>query len=527
MTTDIQLTLSPREAADEMLMKMKVSTLAGVDINRIKRVDIIRKSVDARQRNIKINMTLRAHIDQIDDDTKLNPYCGLKYKPVNADAPCAVVVGAGPAGLFAALQLIEEGIRPIVLERGKPVDERRKDVALIAREQRVDPESNYCFGEGGAGTFSDGKLYTRSKKRGNNEKILAILHDHGAQPSILYEAHPHIGTDVLPEVIKNIRHTILKNGGKIHFNTRVTDLLIEDNGDGAAEVTGVQTADGQCFYGPVILATGHSARDTYRMLHSRGVDMEAKGLAMGVRLEHPQQLIDRLQYHTPDGRGKYLPTAEYSFLTRVDGRGVYSFCMCPGGVIVPSASSNGQSAVNGMSASHRGSRWANSGMVVEILPHDIEGDSPLKMLEFQEQVEQTFYNAANGTQKAPAQRMTDFVEGKDSADLENSSYAPGLFAARMDRLLPPMIATRLQAGFKEFGRKKKGFLTPKATVIGAETRTSSPLRIPRDEVTREHCKYKNLYPVGEGAGWAGGIVSSAVDGQNSARTLAAKIKGER
>lgn len=522
MTRDVQLILSPKEAANELLMRMKVSDSIGIDINRINRIDIIKKSVDARQRTIKINMTLRAHIDDVDATSILNSFCGLKYTPLSPDAPQAIVVGAGPAGLFAALQLIEDGVKPIVLERGKTVDERRKDIALIAKEQTVNPDSNYCFGEGGAGTFSDGKLYTRSKKRGNNDKVLAILHDHGAQPSILYEAHPHIGTDVLSEVIKNIRNTILENGGEIHFNTRVSNLLLLQGKD-STTAQGVETADGRTFYGPVILATGHSARDTYRMLHSKGVDLEAKGLAIGVRLEHPQQLIDQLQYHTPDGRGKYLPAAEYSFLTRVENRGVYSFCMCPGGVIVPSASAPEQSAVNGMSSSARGSRWANAGMVVELLPEDVEGSSPLKMLEYQENIERRFYDAAGRTQKAPAQRMTDFVDAKPSLSVEESSYAPGLFTARVDQLLPELISSRLRSGFREFGKKKKGFLTPKATVIGAETRTSSPIRIPRDTDTRQHPVIGNLYPVGEGAGWAGGIVSSAIDGQNSAHALAAKL----
>lgn len=522
MIREISLQATPKEAAEQLLLAMKVSTALGVDVNRIKRIDVKKRSVDARQKQIKINLSLIVHLDEIDEHFTLNEYPDIKYRQVNEDSPRAIVVGAGPAGLFAALELLEHSVKPIVLERGKDVDSRRKDLALIGREGVVNPDSNYCFGEGGAGTFSDGKLYTRSKKKGNNAKVLAILNNHGASDNILYEAHPHIGTDKLPDIIKNIRSTIIRHGGEVHFNSRVTDFLIEET-DGRRKVTGVATADGRTFTGPLVLATGHSARDTYRRLLQSGVAMEPKGLAIGVRLEHPQELIDRLQYHSPQGRGRYLPPAEYSFLTRVDGRAVYSFCMCPGGIVVPSASGPGQSAVNGMSPSNRGSRWANSGMVVEILPDDVEGDDPLKMIRYQETIENRFFEAAGGSQQAPAQRMTDFVEGRSSKALEPSSYAPGLVCSRVDELLPEGIAGSLREGFKEFDRKKKGFLTPKATVIGAETRTSSPLRLPRNPESLEHVGIEDLYPVGEGAGWAGGIVSSAVDGQNAARMLANKL----
>lgn len=518
MIQDVTVILSPRDVASDLTVRAAASTKTGIDINRIKKIDIIKKSIDARQRDIKVNITLRVHIDEIDNSETANPYLNIRFDKVSDDAPSVIIVGAGPAGLFAALQLIEEGVRPVILERGKDVDSRRKDLAAIARQGIVDADSNYCFGEGGAGTFSDGKLFTRSKKKGPVEKILALLHNHGAPENILYEAHPHIGTDLLPGIIKNIRNTILECGGEIHFNSRVTELLTVES-DNGIEVEGVKTADGTRYNGPVILATGHSARDTFRMLYDKGVTLEPKGLAIGVRLEHQQDLIDRIQYHKKEGRGKFLPAAEYSLLTRVDGRGVYSFCMCPGGVVVPSASGPGQSAVNGMSASARGSRWANSAMVVEILPEDVPGNSPLRMLEYQEGVERRFFDEAGGTQKAPAQRMTDFVNGVVSKTLEPSSYAPGIFPAHVDRLLPVEISQRLKKGFVEFGRKKPGFLTPQATVIGAETRTSSPLRLPRDKETFEHIGVRNLYPAGEGAGWAGGIVSSALDGQNVAKAL--------
>lgn len=527
MVRELSICLNPKEAASEMGLRMAVSSALGIDINRIKKIDILKKSIDARQKNIKINLTVNAHIDSIDTNVKVNPFCGIKYPELPAGAPSAIVVGAGPAGLFAALQLIESGIRPIVLERGKDVDQRRKDLAEISRSGYVNPESNYCFGEGGAGTFSDGKLYTRSKKKGSVDKILAVLYDHGANDKILYEAHPHIGTDVLPIVIKNIRQTILNSGGEVFFNTKVERLLLEDETNGRYKCIGVVTSSGKEFFGPVILATGHSARDTFRNLVLQGVKFEPKGLAVGVRLEHPQQLIDRLQYHAKEGRGAFLPAAEYSFLTRVDGRGVYSFCMCPGGVIVPSASGPGQSVVNGMSSSARSSKWANSGMVVEILPDDVQGESPLKMLDFQESIEKKFFEDAGGTQKAPAQRMTDFVEGKDSSSLEPSSYAPGIYPSRVDRLLPSIVSDRLRKGFLDFNRKKRGFLTSKATVVGAETRTSSPVRIPRDEIGRNHVDIEGLYPVGEGAGWAGGIVSSAIDGQNSAVAVAEALKNKK
>ena len=419
--------------------------------------------------------------------------------------------------MFAALRLIELGVRPIVVERGKNVDDRLKDVAKISREGIVDPESNYCFGEGGAGAYSDGKLYTRSKKRGSIDRILGIFHQHGASEDILVDAHPHIGTDKLPKVIKAMRETIISCGGEVHFATKVTDLLIKDN-----EVIGVKCSD-EAFYGPVILATGHSARDIYTMLKSRSVAIEAKGIAVGVRLEHPQHLIDCIQYHNKNGRGKYLPAAEYNFVTQVDGRGVYSFCMCPGGFIVPAASDADQLVVNGMSPSNRGTKWANSGMVVEINPEDLPEEfkihEELCMMKYQEYVERICYEAAGNSQKAGAQRMLDFVEGRPSKDLPNTSYAPGIQTSRLDKWMPLYISNRLRTGFKVFGRSARGFLTNDAIVIGMETRTSAPVRIPRDNAELNHINIKGLYPCGEGAGYAGGIVSAAIDGERCAEAL--------
>lgn len=501
-----------------MLLRAAASTHMGIDANRINSLRITRRSIDARQRRVMVNLSVKLWIDEEPANTSL--ITPVTYTPLAPDAPRAVIVGAGPAGLFAALRLIEEGVRPIILERGKDVDSRRKDMARISRENVIDPDSNYCFGEGGAGAYSDGKLYTRSKKRGPVDKILNILAQHGASEDILVDAHPHIGTDRLPAVIKAIRNTIIDCGGEVHFSTRATSLLLAPDGS----VCGVVTADGQEYRGPVILATGHSARDVYSMLMAQNVHMEPKGLAVGVRLEHPQQLIDQLRYHSPEGRGKYLPAAEYTMLTRVDGRGVYSFCMCPGGFIIPAASADGQLVVNGMSPASRGTRWANSGMVVEILPEDVpDGDTPeettLKMMRMQERIERAFWEEAGRTQNAPAQRMDDFVASRPSADLPSTSYPPGIHPARIDRLLPKGIARRLQEGFKEFDRKNRGFLTHEAALIGAETRTSSPVRIPRDSDTLAHISVAGLYPCGEGAGYAGGIVSAAIDGDRVAEQL--------
>lgn len=514
MIKDIQIRIEPEIAYTLLKLQLFVAdTLGGIDINRIKDIKIIRRSIDARQRQVMVNLSIRAYIDELppkDGDTPIPSYPDVSgSKPV-------VVVGSGPAGLFAALKLIELGIRPIILERGKSVDDRRKDMAMISRKDIVDPDSNYCFGEGGAGAFSDGKLYTRSKKRGSVENVLRTLFIHGAPPEVLIDAHPHIGTDRLPEVIKAIRNTIISHGGEVRFSSKVTDFIIDEDNT----VKGVVTSDGDRYYGPVILATGHSARDIYRLLQRHNIDMEPKGIAVGVRLEHPQQLIDKIIYHNPNGRGKFLPPAEYSMTTRCGERGVYSFCMCPGGFIIPSASGPGQQAVNGMSPGNRGTRWANSGMVVEILPDDLkayEEYGNLKVLKFQEDIEKRFFDESASSQNAPAQRMIDFVSSRQSKNLPETSYAPGIHSSRIDELLPGFIASRLQDGFKEFGAKYKGFLTNDACVIGAETRTSSPVRIVRDPLSLGHVSFRGLFPCGEGAGYAGGIVSAAIDGERCAK----------
>lgn len=520
MVSTLSLRVDPRTAATEMLLRTVISTQLNIDINRIKDVVIRRRSIDARQRNVLVNLSLDVYIDE---EPVENPYFEpIKYADVSRSNRQAIIVGAGPAGLFAALRLIELGVRPIVLERGKDVDRRRVDMAKIAREDIVNPDSNYCFGEGGAGAFSDGKLYTRSKKRGSVEKILNILCQHGASTDILVDAHPHIGTDRLPEVIKAIRNTIINNGGEVKFDSRVTKILVEDD-----EAIGVETLNCDIYHGPVILASGHSARDLYETLSTTGIAIEPKGIAIGVRLEHKQALIDRIQYHSASGRGKYLPPAEYSMLTRVDGRAVYSFCMCPGGFIIPSVSGPNQQAVNGMSPSNRGTVFSNSGMVVEILPEDVdkmgyEATDPLKVMRLQEKIEKDFFDESGQRQNAPAQRMNDFVKGFKSKSLPDTSYAPGIHSARVDLLLPEFISSRLRKGFEDFGRKSRGFLTDDATVIGCETRTSAPVRIVRDKETLQSVTIKNLYPCGEGAGYAGGIVSAAIDGERVATQLAAK-----
>ncbi len=515
----LQLRVAPEIAYNPMRLSAEVSSQIAVDVNRLTEVRVTRRSIDARQRRVMVNLSVDVYVDEAPEDTLAKP---VEYKPLPADAPSAVIVGAGPAGLFAALRLIEEGVRPVVLERGKSVEERSKDMARISRENVVDPDSNYCFGEGGAGAYSDGKLYTRSKKRGSVEKILNIFVQHGAKEDILVDAHPHIGTDRLPQVIRGMRNTILRCGGEVRFGTRVESLVLDGN-----RVTGVVTARDERVDGPVILATGHSARDVYRFLDRAGIAIEPKGIAVGVRVEHPQQLIDSIQYHNPGGRGRYLPPAEYSLLTRVGGRAVYSFCMCPGGFIIPAATAPGQLVVNGMSPASRGTKWANSGMVVEVLPEDLtdyDNFGALKVMAFQEDIERRFSEDAEGGQNAPAQRLTDFVNGKPSKSLPSTSYAPGVHPARLDQLLPQFVADRLREGFREFGRKSRGYLTADAAVIGAETRTSSPVRIPRDPELLTHIGFEGLYPCGEGAGYAGGIVSAAIDGERCAEALVHSLK---
>ncbi len=554
MVNELNLRILPRQAYNEQSILAYLREEKGIKAGAVR---VLRRSIDARQRTIYVNLTVRAYIGEEPPLQDFEPYI---YKDVS-NRPSVVVVGAGPGGLFAALRLIELGLKPIVVERGKDVRERKKDLARIRPEQRVDPESNYSFGEGGAGAYSDGKLYTRSKKRGNTDRILQIFVQHGASPAILSDAHPHIGTDRLPRVIENMRKTILACGGEVHFQTKMTGLIIDHSpltidhsshcsgtGVEGGRVVGIEAkkmVNGQCsmvneFRGPVILATGHSARDVYRHLAESGIDIEAKGLAIGVRLEHPAHLIDQIQYHSRDGRGKWLPAAEYSMVTQVQGRGVYSFCMCPGGFVVPAASGPEQVVVNGMSPSNRNGRWSNSGMVVEIRPEDykefkidkfkiqnsflLEGDggSSLPFAEeldgvfLQEELERQCWLQANRLQTAPAQRMTDFVNGRLSADLNESSYAPGLIASPLHFWLPEFISSRLREAFKLWGKQKHGFLTSEATVIGIETRTSSPVRILRDSETLQHIRVAGLFPCGEGAGYAGGIVSAGVDGERCA-----------
>ena len=518
MTNEYQVRVQPQVAANEQVLRSWLADEYGFDVRTITAVRILRRSIDARQRTIFVNLKVRVFINEQPADDE---YVHTDYPDVS-ERPQVVVVGAGPGGLFAALRLIELGLRPIVLERGKDVHERKKDLAQIAKTQQVDAESNYCFGEGGAGAYSDGKLYTRSKKRGSIEKILNVFCQHGASTNILADAHPHIGTDKLPRVIENMRNTILRCGGEVHFQTKMTRLLLEGNRVvGVEAVSQQQTANSQQqFMGPVILATGHSARDVYRYLAESNIEIEAKGIAVGVRLEHPSMLIDQIQYHNKQGRGKYLPAAEYSFVTQVDGRGVYSFCMCPGGFVIPAATDKQQIVVNGMSPSNRGGQWSNSGMVVETRAEDIEGDDPLRVMHFQEQLERDCWQQGNMRQTAPAQRMADFVNKRLSYDLPRSSYAPGLISSPLHFWMPQNISHRLQEGFKAFGRQSHGFLTNEAVMIGVETRTSSPVRIVRNGDTLMHVRLEGLFPCGEGAGYAGGIVSAGVDGERCAEMCA-------
>ena len=536
MIEEYQLRVLPEQAVNEQNIKNYIAKDKGLDARTINGVRVLKRSIDARQRTIFVNLTVRCYINEMPQDDE---YERVEYRNVE-NCPQAVVVGAGPAGLFAALKLIELGIRPIVVERGKTVHERRKDIALISREHKVNPESNYSFGEGGAGAFSDGKLYTRSKKRGNATKILNVFCQHGASTSILSDAHPHLGTDKLPTIIENMRNTIIRCGGEVHFGTKMTGLklVLSSVTNKAEKVVGIECVayDGRemTFDGPVILATGHSARDVYRYLYDKGIDIEAKDIAVGVRLEHPSELIDKIQYHNKFGRGKYLPAAEYSFVTQVEGRGVYSFCMCPGGTVVPAASGAQQIVVNGMSNSQRNSPWSNSGMVVELHTEDladsslsslppvdgvVEHGGALAMLEFQERLEKTAWLQGNMRQTAPAQRMVHFVNRKGSYDLPRTSYTPGLISTPIHFWMPEFITKRLQQGFLDFGKKSHGFLTNEAVLIGVETRTSAPVRIIRDRETLQHVTVEGLFPAGEGAGYAGGIVSAGVDGERCAEML--------
>lgn len=518
MIQEFQIRVLPVVASSEQNIISYIADEKGIDARTVNAVRVLKRSIDARQRTIFINLTVRVYINEIPQDAE---YVHTEYGDVS-QKPQVVVVGEGPGGLFASLRLIELGLRPVVLERGKDVRQRKVDLANITKTQSVDPESNYCFGEGGAGAYSDGKLYTRSKKRGSIEKILNVFCQHGASTSILVDAHPHIGTDKLPQVIESMRNTIIRCGGEVHFQTKMTRLLLEGDKAVGVEAVDLQTGAEKTFRGPVIMATGHSARDVYRYLAEAKIEIEAKGIAVGVRLEHPSQLIDQIQYHSRSGRGKYLPAAEYSFVTQVDGRGVYSFCMCPGGFVIPAATDKQQLVVNGMSPSNRGTQWSNSGMVVETRPEDVGGDEndPLRVMHFQEELERACWQQGNMKQTAPAQRMADFVNNRLSYDLPKSSYAPGLISSPLHFWMPQHVCKRLQEGFKKFGKMSHGFLTNEAVLIATETRTSSPVRITRDFTTLQHVRIQGLFPCGEGAGYAGGIVSAGVDGERCAEMCA-------
>lgn len=546
MIEEYQIRILPEQAASEEGIKRYLSKEKGIDVRTLNQVRVLKRSIDARQRTIYVNLKVRAYINEFAQDDQ---YIHTEYPDVSS-RPRVVVVGEGPGGLFASLRLIELGYRPVVLERGKDVRERKKGLSNITKTQKVDAESNYCFGEGGAGAYSDGKLYTRSKKRGSVDKILNVFCQHGANTNILADAHPHIGTDKLPRVIENMRNTILQCGGEVHFQTKMTSFIIDGDKVIGVEAVNLQTGAEETYRGPVILATGHSARDVYRYLAASRIEIEAKGIAVGVRLEHPAHLIDQIQYHNKNGRGKYLPAAEYSFVTQVDGRGVYSFCMCPGGFVIPAATGPQQLVVNGMSPSNRGTAWSNSGMVVETHPEDVASfvqehqailqsdaslsssaeeevlspDSPLTMMHFQQIVEKQCWQQGNMKQTAPAQRMADFVNNRLSYDLPKSSYAPGLISSPLHFWMPSFVSKRLQEGFKTFGKNAHGFLTNEATLIAMETRTSSPVRILRDRDTLQHVRLQGLFPCGEGAGYAGGIVSAGVDGERCAEMCAEYLK---
>ena len=525
MIQEYQIRILPEQAANEEGIKRYLAKEKGLDVRTLNKVRVLKRSIDARQRTIFVNLKVRAYINEMPQDDQ---YVHTEYPDVSS-CPRVIVVGEGPGGLFASLRLIELGYRPVVLERGKDVRERKKDLSNITKTQKVDSESNYCFGEGGAGAYSDGKLYTRSKKRGSVDKILNVFCQHGANTNILADAHPHIGTDKLPRVIENMRNTIINCGGEVHFQTKMTRFILEGDRVIGVEAVNLATGAEENYRGPVILATGHSARDVYRYLASSKIEIEAKGIAVGVRLEHPSQLIDQIQYHNKNGRGKYLPAAEYSFVTQVDGRGVYSFCMCPGGFVIPAATGPEQLVVNGMSPSNRGTAWSNSGMVVETHPEDVvqseeELKDPLSMMYFQERVEKLCWQQANMKQTAPAQRMADFVNNRLSYDLPKSSYAPGIISSPLHFWMPSFVSKRLQEGFKTFGKNAHGFLTNEATLIAMETRTSSPVRIVRDRETLMHVRIQGLFPCGEGAGYAGGIVSAGVDGERCAEMCAEYLK---
>jgi uncharacterized FAD-dependent dehydrogenase len=533
MQKDLSFQLSPEDAAVPDILRRAVASAGGVDLTDLKGFHILKRSIDARGRRIRINLSVRAFLGEpVQDRTRT----AFEYRDVRHADRQVVIIGAGPAGLFAALRLVEAGIRPIILERGKDVRARRRDLARLNREGILDEDSNYCFGEGGAGTYSDGKLYTRSSKRGDIDRILQLFVRFGAEEQILFEAHPHIGTNKLPHIITAMREQVEASGGRVLFGKRVSELERKDD-----RLSAVLTADGDRIPADAfILATGHSARDVFELLKNKQFLLEAKPLAIGVRVEHPQSLIDRIQYHCPPGTGRpdVLPPAAYSLVEQVRGRGVFSFCMCPGGIIATASTSPGELVVNGWSPSKRNNPFANSGMVVQAdIPDALaylkkqavrngtaapSADDPLLLLEFQRAIERRAYTAGGGNFVAPAQRMTDLVRGRLSASLPDCSYTRGLHSVELGEVLPGFIINSLQAGFKAFGEKMRGYLTDQAIVVATESRTSSPVRIPRDPELLHHPQCINLYPCGEGAGYAGGIVSAAMDGERVARGIIQK-----
>lgn len=518
MAKEIQIQVSPETAAKADELKKFVSTHLSLSPNRIKHIQILKRSIDARQRQVKINLKLHIYFN---NETIVEPQITHRNYEYVGNAPAAVIVGAGPAGYFAALKLIELGVKPIVIERGKTVRDRRRDLKKINTEHIVNPDSNYCFGEGGAGTYSDGKLYTRSKKRGDVQKILETFVYFGASHDILIDAHPHIGTNKLPKIMEDMREKILVCGGKILFEHKLTDIIIKNNRIEKIELNNsIQLETRQ-----VILATGHSARDIFELLHKKEINIEAKPFALGVRAEHPQELIDQIQYSC-DYRGEFLPPAPYSIVKQINGRGMYSFCMCPGGVIAPCATAPGEIVTNGWSPSKRNQPTANSGIVVELSLEDFapfQKHGPLAGVELQKSIEQQAFNFGGGTQKAPAQRMVDFSNHKKSLDIPKTSYIPGTVSVELGEVFPKYITDVLRTGFKEFDKSMKGYFTNEAILHAPETRTSSPVRIPRNPITLQHTRIEGLYPCGEGAGFAGGIVSAAIDGEKCAEKCAEEI----